>query len=44
MIVCQENLDHTAKLQKNTQNTGIKSRIYVANNNIWFDSKYIKTQ
>ena len=42
MIVCQENLYHTQKLQKQTHNKDIKPRSYVSSENVWLNSKYIK--
>lgn len=44
MIVCQDNLYHTQKLQKGVHDEDIKSKSYAFNNKVWFTSKYIKTK
>ena len=44
MIVCQENFYQTLKLQKRTNNKGVKSKKYAFSNKIWLNSKYIKTK
>ena len=44
MIVCQKNLYHAQKFQKQAYNTGVKPKNYVFNNKIWLNIKYIKTK
>ena len=44
MIVCQENLYHAQKLQKQAHDKGIKPWSYVLSNKVWLNSKYIKTK
>ena len=44
MIVCQENLHHTQKLQKRAHDKGVKLRNYAPNDKVWLNSKYIKTK
>ena len=44
MIVCQENLYHTQKLQMRAHNQGVKPRNYGSSDKIWLNSKYIKTK
>ena len=43
MIICQENLHHTLKLQKRAHDKDVKPWSYASNNKIWLNSKYIKT-
>ena len=42
MIVCQENLYHTYKLQKQVYDKSVKPRSYAFNVKVWLNSKYIK--
>lgn len=44
MIIYQENLYHTQKLQKRAYNKYVKPRSYVASNKICLNTKYIKTK
>ena len=44
MIVCQENLHHAQKLQKQAHNKATKPMNYVPGNKVWLNSKYIKTK
>ena len=44
MIVCQENLHHFQKLQKQVYNKGVKPKSYTLGNKVWLNSKYIKTK
>ena len=44
MTICQKNLDHAQKLQKQTYNRGVKPQSYAPGNEIWLNSKYIKTK
>ena len=44
MAAYRENLQHTQELQKRAHNRGTKPRSYVPDENIWLNSKYIKTK
>ena len=44
MLVCQENLYHTQKLQKQAYNKNIKPKRYISGDKVWLNSKYIKTK
>ena len=44
MIVCQKNLYHAQKLEKQAYNKGVKPKSYVSGDNVWLNSKYIKTK
>ena len=44
MIVCQKNLYHVKKLQKQAHNKNVKFKSYAPGNKIWLNSKYIKTK
>ena len=44
IIVCQQNLHHTQKLQKRDHNKGVKSRSYASGEKVWLSSKYLKTK
>ena len=44
MIICRENLHHAQELQKHAQNKGVKPQNYVSGDEIWLNSKYIKTK
>ena len=44
MTVCQENLHHTQKLQKQAHNKSVKPRSYAPDDKVWLNSKYIKTK
>ena len=39
MIVCQENLYHTQKLQKRAHDKGVKPWSYAFSENVWLNSK-----
>ena len=43
MTMCQQNLYHAQKLQKQAHNKGVKSQSYAAGNKVWLNSKYFKT-
>ncbi len=42
--VCNQNLLHVQELQKKTHDKGVKSCSYASCENIWLNSKYIKTK
>ena len=44
IIVCRENLHHAQKLQKRAHDKGVKPRSYTPGDNVWLNSKYIKTK
>ena len=44
MTICQENLYHTQELQKQAHDKSVKPRSYGPGDNIWLNSKYIKTK
>ena len=44
MIVCQKNLYHAQKLQKQAYNKGVKPQSYSSSKKVWLNSKYIKTK
>ena len=44
MTVCQENLHHAQKLQKQAHNKSVKPRKYVLSNKVWLNNKYIKAK
>ena len=44
MTVCQENLQHAQKLQKQAYNKGVKPRSYAPGDKVLLNSKYIKTK
>ena len=44
MTVCQQNLHHTQKLQKQGHNKGVKPRSYAPGDKVWLSSKYLKTK
>ena len=44
MTVCQENINHTQELQKQTHNKGVKSKSYAPGDIIWLNNKYTKTK
>ena len=44
MTVCQENLHHAQKLQKQAHDKGVKLKSYIPDDKIWLNSKYIKTK
>ena len=41
IIICQENIYHSQKLQKQAQYKSVKPRTYVPSNKVWLNSKYI---
>ena len=43
MTVCQQNLDHTQKLQKRAHNKVVKIRSYAPGDKVWLSSKHLKT-
>ena len=44
MTICQQNLYHAQKLQKQAHDKELKLEIYVLGNKIWLSSKYLKTK
>ena len=44
MIICQKNLHHAQKLEKQAYNKGVKPKSYTFSNKVWLNSKYIKTK
>ena len=44
MIVCRENLNHAQKLQKRAHDKGVMSRNYAPDDQVWLNSKYIKSK
>ncbi len=44
MEVCCQNLLHVQELQKKAHDKGVKSRSYAPGENVWLNSKYIKTK
>ena len=44
MVVCQQNLYHTQKLQKRVHNKGVKPQSYVLSDKVWLSSKHLKTK
>ena len=44
IIVCQKNLYHAQKLQKQGHNKGNKPKSYTFDEKVWLNSKYIKTK
>ena len=44
MTVCQKNLHHTQKLQKQTNDKGVKPNSYAPGDKVLLNSKYIKTK
>lgn len=44
IIVCQENIYHTVKLEKSSNNKYAKRKSYTPGNNVYLNNKYIKTK
>ena len=44
MNICQQNLLHAQELQKKTNDKGVKPQSYAPGENLWLNSKYIKTK
>ena len=44
MTVCQENLHYAQELQKRAHDKGVKPKSYAPGDNVWLNSKYIKTK
>ena len=44
MIVCQKNLYHAQEFQKQVHDKATKLKSYASSNEIWLNSKYIKTK
>ena len=44
MTVCQHNLHHAQKLQKQASNKGVKPRSYAPGDKVWLSSKQLKTK
>ena len=42
MAVCQQNLYHTQKLQKQVHDTGVKPQSYAPGNKVWLSSKHLR--
>ena len=43
MTVCQQNLHHVQKLQKQVHDKGIKPQNYALGDKVWLNSKHLKT-
>ena len=44
MTICQQNLYHAQKLQKQAYNKGVKPQSYALGNKVWLSSKHLKTK
>ena len=44
MIICQENLYHAQKLQKQAHDKRVKPWTHIPGEKVWLNSKYIKTK
>ena len=44
IAVCRKNPQHAQKLQKRANNKGIKPKSYAHSEEVWLNSKYIKTK
>ena len=44
IIVCQENLHHAQKLQKQAHDKGVKLKSYAPGDKVWLNSEYLKTK
>ena len=44
MATCRENLQHAQELQKRAHNIGSKPKSYAPGENVFLNSKYIKTK
>ena len=44
MAVCQQNLHHAQKLQKQAYNKEVKPQSYALGNKVWLSSKHLKTK
>ena len=44
MTVCWENFEHSHELQKQAHDKDVKLISYPPGNNVWLNSKYIKTK
>ena len=44
MAICQQNLYHTQKIQKQAYNKRVKPQSYTSNNKIWLSSKHFRTK
>ena len=44
IAICQQNLYHTQKLQKQANNKRVKPQSYAPGNMIWLSNKYLKTK
>ena len=44
MIICQQNLYHAQKLQKQAHNKGVKHQSYAPGDKVWLSSKHLKTK
>ena len=44
MTVCQKNLHHAQKLQKQAHNKRVKLKNYAPGDKVWLNSKYIKSK
>ena len=42
ITVCQENLHHAQKLQKQVHNKNVKPKNYASDDKFWLNSKYLK--
>ena len=44
IVVCQQNLYHAQKLQKQAHDKEVKPRSYALGDKVWLNSKYLKTK
>ena len=44
IIICQQNLHHTQKLEKRAHNKGVKPQSYTSDDKVWLTSKHLKTK
>ena len=44
MPVCQQNIHHIQKLQKQGHNKGVKPQSYAPGEKVWLNSKFFKTK
>ena len=44
MTVCRKNLHYAQELQKRAHKKGVKPKSYILDDQVWLNSKYIKTK
>ena len=44
MTICEQNLHHAQKLQKQGHNKGVKPQRYAPGDKVWLSSKHLKTK